>query len=43
MQVSTGQAVQWLENYNENGSFYKKQKALLDVVEYHIHERKRDL
>ena len=26
--------------YNENGSFYKKQKALLDVVEYHIHEDK---
>ena len=26
--------------YNENGSFYKKQKALLDVVEYHIHEEK---
>lgn len=26
--------------YDENSSFYKRQKALLDVVEYHIHDDK---
>ena len=27
-------------NYDENSSFYKRQKALLDVIDYHIYEDK---
>ena len=27
-------------NYDENSSFYKRQKALLDVIDYHIYENK---
>ena len=36
MQVSTDLA----GNYDENSSFYKRQKALLDVIDYHIYEDK---
>ena len=27
-------------NYDENSSFYKRQKTLLDVIDYHIYEDK---
>ena len=42
MQVSTDQAVQWRETMMRTAVFFfnKRQKALLDVIDYHIYEDK---